>query len=45
VAVIPEDIPRLIHYGEPDRGGHFPALEQPEILVSEIAPACAPFRS
>jgi hypothetical protein len=45
VAVFPEDIPRLIHYGEPDRGGHFAALEQPEILVSEIAPACAPFRS
>jgi hypothetical protein len=45
VAVFPEDIPRLIHYGEPDRGGHFAALEQPEILVSEIALACAPFRS
>jgi hypothetical protein len=35
----------MIHYGEPDRGGHFAALEQPEILVSEIAPACAPYRS
>ena len=26
----------LIHYGEADKGGHFAALEQPEILVSEI---------
>ena len=26
----------LIHYGEADRGGHFAALEQPEILVGEI---------
>jgi hypothetical protein len=45
VTVFPEDIPRLIHYGEPGRGAHLAALEQPEILVSEIAPACAPFRS
>jgi epoxide hydrolase len=45
VIVFPEGIPRLIHYGEPDRGGHFAALEQPGILVSEIAPACAPLRS
>ena len=26
----------LIHYGEADRGGHFAALEQPEVLISEI---------
>jgi pimeloyl-ACP methyl ester carboxylesterase len=48
VTVFPKDIPRLprswiedtysnlIHYGEADKGGHFAALEQPEILVSEI---------
>ncbi|GAA3734808.1 epoxide hydrolase family protein [Streptomyces tremellae] len=48
VTVFPRDIPRLprswiedtysdlIHYGEADRGGHFAALEQPEILVAEI---------
>ncbi|MFD0443066.1 epoxide hydrolase family protein [Streptomyces indonesiensis] len=48
VTVFPRDIPRvprswiedtysnLIHYGEADKGGHFAALEQPEILVSEI---------
>ena len=45
VTVFPRDIPRLprswiedtytnlIHYGEADKGGHFAALEQPEILV------------
>jgi pimeloyl-ACP methyl ester carboxylesterase len=48
VTVFPRDIPRLprswiedtyanlIHYGEADAGGHFAALEQPEILVNEI---------
>jgi pimeloyl-ACP methyl ester carboxylesterase len=48
VTVFPKDIPRLprswiedtysnlIHYGEAGKGGHFAALEQPEILVSEI---------
>jgi len=48
VTVFPRDIPRLprswiedtysnlIHYGEADKGGHFAALEQPEILISEI---------
>jgi epoxide hydrolase len=48
VTVFRKDIPRLprswiedtytnlIHYGEASKGGHFAALEQPEILVSEI---------
>jgi len=48
VTVFPRDIPRmprswieaaysdLIHYGEADQGGHFAALEQPEILTREI---------
>jgi pimeloyl-ACP methyl ester carboxylesterase len=48
VTVFPRDIPRLprswientysnlIHYGEADKGGHFAALEQPDILISEI---------
>ena len=48
VTVFPRDIPRLprswiddtyadlIHYGEAEHGGHFAALEQPEILVREI---------
>ena len=48
VTVFPRDIPRLprswiedtytnlVHYGEAERGGHFAALEQPEILVREI---------
>jgi pimeloyl-ACP methyl ester carboxylesterase len=48
VTVFPRDIPRLprtwiedtyanlIHYGEADKGGHFAAFEQPEIMISEI---------
>ena len=48
VTVFPRDIPRLprswiedtyanlIHYGEADKGGHYAAFEQPEILVGEI---------
>jgi hypothetical protein len=48
VTVFPRDIPRLprswiedtysnlIRYAEADKGGHFAALEQPEILISEI---------
>jgi pimeloyl-ACP methyl ester carboxylesterase len=57
VTVFPKDIPRLprswiqdtystlIHYGEADKGGHFPALEQPEILVSEIRAGLRTLRS
>ena len=57
VTVFPKDIPRLprtwiedtysdlIHYGEADRGGHFAALEQPEILVSEIRTGLRTLRS
>lgn len=48
LTVFPADIPRpprswlegtysnLIHYGEASNGGHFAALEQLEILISEI---------
>jgi pimeloyl-ACP methyl ester carboxylesterase len=48
VTVFPRDIPllprtwiedkysNLIHYSEVDKGGHFAAFEQPEIMVSEI---------
>ncbi|CAL8975374.1 Haloalkane dehalogenase [Cellulomonas sp. T2.31MG-18] len=48
VTVFPRDIPllprtwiedtysNLIHFGEAERGGHFAALEQPEILVDEL---------
>jgi pimeloyl-ACP methyl ester carboxylesterase len=57
VTVFPRDIPRvprswieetyrnLIHYGEADKGGHFAALEQPEILVSEIRTGLRTLRS
>ena len=48
VTVFPRDIPRLarswieaaysnlVHLGDAERGGHFAALEQPEILVDEL---------
>jgi pimeloyl-ACP methyl ester carboxylesterase len=57
VTVFPKDVPRLprswiedtysnlIHYGEAARGGHFAALEQPGILVSEIRTGLRPLRS
>lgn len=57
VTVFPKDIPRLprswiddtysnlIHYGEADKGGHFAALEQPEILVGEIRAGLRTLRS
>ncbi len=57
VTVFPRDIPllprswiedkytNLIHYGEADRGGHFAAFEQPEILVSEIRTGLRSLRS
>ncbi|WP_066514565.1 epoxide hydrolase family protein [Curtobacterium ammoniigenes] len=57
VTVFPRDIPRLpqswventyrdlIHYNEPDAGGHFAALEQPEILVSELRTGLRSLRS
>jgi pimeloyl-ACP methyl ester carboxylesterase len=57
VTVFPKDIPRLprswiedaysnlIHYGEADKGGHFAALEQPEILISEIRTGLRSLRS
>jgi uncharacterized protein len=35
----------LIHYGEADKGGHFAALEQREILVSEIRTGMRTLRS
>jgi pimeloyl-ACP methyl ester carboxylesterase len=56
VTVFPKDIPRLprswiedtysnlIHYGEAAKGGHFAALEQPDILVSEIRAGLRPLR-
>ncbi|KQZ68422.1 epoxide hydrolase [Rhodanobacter sp. Root561] len=57
VTVFPRDIPRLprswiedtythlIHYGEADKGGHYAAFEQPEILVSEIRAGLRSLRS
>ncbi|MFD9737839.1 epoxide hydrolase family protein [Umezawaea sp. NPDC059074] len=57
VTVFPGDIPLLprswiedtysdlIHYGEAEKGGHFAALEQPEILVGEIRAGLRALRS
>ena len=57
MTVFPRDIPHLprtwiedtytnlIHYGEADKGGHFAALEQPEILISEIRTGLRSLRS
>ncbi|GAA0241504.1 hypothetical protein GCM10009539_28620 [Cryptosporangium japonicum] len=57
VTVFPKDVPRaarswiddtyptLIHYGEAARGGHFAALEQPEILVDEVRTGLRALRS
>ncbi|HEY8979663.1 MAG TPA: epoxide hydrolase [Streptomyces sp.] len=57
VTVFPKDIPRvprswiedtysdLIHYAEADKGGHFAALEQPEILADEIRTGLRALRS
>src|SRR5581483_6350758 len=57
VTVFPKDIPRLprswiedtygnlILYGEASKGGHFAALEQPDILVSEIRTGLRTLRS
>jgi pimeloyl-ACP methyl ester carboxylesterase len=48
VSVFPDDIcpaprswveqayPKLIHFNELDKGGHFAAWEQPELFVSEV---------
>ncbi|MFP3463957.1 epoxide hydrolase family protein [Leifsonia sp. SIMBA_070] len=57
VTVFPRDIPLLprtwiedtytdlIHYAEAPRGGHFAALEQPEILVDELRAGLRSLRS
>jgi pimeloyl-ACP methyl ester carboxylesterase len=57
VTVFPRDIPRLprswiedaysnlIHYGEANKGGHFAAFEQPEILINEIRTGLRSLRS
>ena len=31
--------PKLIHYNKLDKGGHFAAWEQPELLVGELRAA------
>jgi len=36
--------PKLIHYNKVDKGGHFAAWEQPEILVTELRAAFGPLR-
>jgi pimeloyl-ACP methyl ester carboxylesterase len=42
---IEDAYPNLIHYGEADRGGHFAAFEQPEILIGDIRAGLRSLRS
>ena len=36
--------PKLIYYAKHDRGGHFAAWEQPELLTKDIRAAFQPLR-
>ena len=36
--------PKLIHYNKLDKGGHFAAWEQPELLSTELREAFRPLR-
>jgi pimeloyl-ACP methyl ester carboxylesterase len=36
--------PKLIHYGKPDKGGHFAAWEQPQLFVDEVRAGFRPLR-
>jgi pimeloyl-ACP methyl ester carboxylesterase len=36
--------PNLVHYNRLDRGGHFPAWEQPELFTRELRAAFSPLR-
>jgi pimeloyl-ACP methyl ester carboxylesterase len=36
--------PNLIHYNKLDKGGHFPAWEQPELFVNEMRAAFSSLR-
>jgi len=37
--------PQLIHFSKLDRGGHFPAWEQPELFTQELRAAFKPLRA
>jgi len=37
--------PKLVHWNEPTKGGHFAAFEQPEIFVEEIRNCMRQFRN
>lgn len=39
-----QTFPRLIHFSELDRGGHFAAMEQPQLFTSEVRRAFATLR-
>lgn len=30
------DLPNIVHWSELDRGGHFPAMEEPDLLVADV---------
>jgi epoxide hydrolase len=33
---VERDFPRVLHWSEYDRGGHFPAMEEPDLFVSDL---------
>jgi pimeloyl-ACP methyl ester carboxylesterase len=37
--------PKLIYYNKLDKGGHFAAWEQPDLLTAELRAAFRPLRS
>jgi pimeloyl-ACP methyl ester carboxylesterase len=57
VSVFPEELyqpprswaerayPKLVHYNKLDRGGHFPAWEQPQLFVEEVRAGCRSLRT
>src|SRR5205823_8227227 len=38
------DYPTITHWTEFDRGGHFAALEQPELFVQDVRTFCRPLK-
>jgi pimeloyl-ACP methyl ester carboxylesterase len=37
--------PQLVHFNKLDKGGHFPAWEQPELFTQELRAAFKPLRA
>jgi hypothetical protein len=41
---VEKQYPGLVYWSEPDRGGHFAAMEQPALFASEIRQCCRLWR-